>query len=52
MLIYGLERPKIIRDHLDGFRMIRLAFIIRDSQEIDRRHVPPFSEVVQGSGGN
>ena len=47
------ERPVIIRirDHLDGFRMIRLAFYIRDSQEIDRRHVPPISEAIRGSGG-
>ena len=31
--------------------MIRLAFYIRDSQEIDRRHVPPISEAIRGSGG-
>ena len=33
VLRYGLERPVIIRiyDHLDGFRMIRLAFYIRES---------------------
>ena len=33
--------------------MIRLAFYtgIRDSQEIDRRHVPPVSEAIRGSGG-
>ena len=24
---------------------------IRDSQEIDRRHVPPISEDIRGSGG-
>ena len=24
--------------------MIRLAFLIRDSREIERRHVPPFPE--------
>ena len=30
---HGLERPIIVRilDHLDGFRMIRLAFYIRES---------------------
>ena len=33
-----------------GFRMIRLAISIRDSQEIERRHVPPFPEVIRGSG--
>ena len=29
VLVYGLERPVIIRigDDLDGFRMIRLAFL-------------------------
>ena len=33
VLRYGLERPVIIRigDHLDGFRMIRLALYIRES---------------------
>ena len=31
--------------------MIRLAFHIRDSQEIDRRHVPRISEAIRGSGG-
>ena len=32
LLIYGLERPVIIRiwDHLDGFHMIRLAFYLRE----------------------
>ena len=31
--------------------MIRLAFSNRDSQEIERRHnVPPFREVIRGSG--
>ena len=28
------------------FRTIRLAFNVRDSQEIDRRHVPPISEAI------
>ena len=53
VLRYGLERPVIIRigDHLDGFRMIRLAFSIRESSELDRRHVPPISEAIRGSGG-
>ena len=40
-----------IGDNFDGFRMIRLTFYIRDSQEIDRRHVPPISEAIRGSGG-
>ena len=31
--------------------MIRLAFCIRDSQDIDRRHVPPISEAIRGSCG-
>ena len=31
--------------------MIRLAFYIRESQVIDRRHVPPISEAIRGSGG-
>ena len=31
--------------------MIRLALYIRDSQEIDRKHVPPISEAIRGSGG-
>ena len=31
--------------------MIRLALYIRDSQEINRRHVPPISEAIRGSGG-
>ena len=30
--------------------MVGLAFYIRDSQEIDRRHVPPISEAIRGSG--
>ena len=53
MLRYGLERPVIIRirNHIDGFRVIRWAFYIRDSQEIDRRHVAPISEAIRGSGG-
>ena len=53
VLRYGLERHVIIRiwDHLDGFRMIRLAFYIWESYEIDRRHVPPISEAIRGSGG-
>ena len=53
MLRYGLERPAIIRiiDYLDGFRMIRFAFYIRNSREIDRRHVPGISEAIRGSGG-
>ena len=32
--------------------MIRLAFYIRESLGVDRRHVPPISEAVAGSGGN
>ena len=31
--------------------MIRLAFYIRDSQGIDRRHVPRVSEAIRGSSG-
>ena len=31
--------------------MIRLAFCIRESQEIDQRHVPPISEAIRGFGG-
>ena len=31
--------------------MIRLAFYIRDSQEIDRRHVPLISEAIRSAGG-
>ena len=31
--------------------MIKLAFFIGDSQEIDRRHVPLISEATRGSGG-
>ena len=31
--------------------MIRLAFDIRGGQEKDRRHVPPNSEAIRGSGG-
>ena len=31
--------------------MMRLAFYIRESWEIDRRHVPPISKAVRGSGG-
>ena len=31
--------------------MIRVAVYIRGSQEIDRRHVPPISEAIRGSGG-
>ena len=31
--------------------MIRLAFYSRESQEIDRRHEPPVSEAIRGSGG-
>ena len=31
--------------------MIKLALYIRESQEIDRRHVPPISEAIRGSGG-
>ena len=31
--------------------MIRLEFYVRDSQEIDRRHVPQISEAIRGSGG-
>ena len=51
VLRYGLERPVGIRiwDHLDGFRMIRLAFYIWESKEVDRRHVPPISEAIPGS---
>ena len=52
MIRLGLGRPVIIRilDHLDGFRMIRLAFCIRDnSQEIDGRHVSPISEAISGA---
>ena len=30
--------------------MIRLAFNIREDLELDRRHVPPISEVIRGSG--
>ena len=30
----------------------RLAFYIRESSEVDRRHVPPISEAIPGSGGN
>ena len=29
--------------------MKRLAFYIRDSQEIDRRHEPPIPEAIRGS---
>ena len=36
---------------LYGFRMIRLAFYIRDSREIDRGHVSRISEAILGSGG-
>ena len=32
--------------------MIRLAFHIRESYKVDRRHVPPISEAIPGSGGN
>ena len=38
-------------DHLAGFRIMRLALFIQDSQEIERKRVPPFSEVIRGSGG-
>ena len=31
--------------------MIRLAFYIRDSEEIDRGHVPRISGAIRGSGG-
>ena len=31
--------------------MIRLAFYIRDSQEIDWRNEPPIPEAIRGSGG-
>ena len=50
MLRNGLERPVSIRilDHVDGFRIIRLAFYIRESLEVGRRHVPPISEAVPG----
>ena len=42
VLIYAIEKPEIIRgcDILDGFQTKLLAFLIRDSQEIDRRRVP------------
>ena len=36
VLRYGRGRPIIIRIQAIWFRMIRLAFHIRDSQEIDR----------------
>ena len=53
MLRYGLESPEVIRirNHLDGFRMIRFALYIRESWEIDRRNMPPISEAIRGSGG-
>ena len=31
--------------------MIRLAFYIQESRGIDRRHAPPISEAIRGSGG-
>ena len=31
--------------------MIRLAFYIREIQEIDRRHGPRILEAIRGSGG-
>ena len=31
--------------------MMRLAFYVRERKEIDRRHVPPISEAIRGSGG-
>ena len=31
--------------------MIRLAFYIRESHKVDRRHVPRVSEAILGSGG-
>ena len=53
VLRYGLERPIIIRIEIIWmcFRMIRLAFFVRDNQEIDRTHEPPISEAIRGSGG-
>ena len=36
-----------ISDHLNDFRMIRLAVYIWESQELDRRHVPPISESIR-----
>ena len=32
--------------------MITLAVYIRESLEVHRRHVPPISEAILGSGGN
>ena len=52
MLRYGLERPVIIQ--IDVIGMVsydKVGFYIRDSQEIDRRHVPRISEAIRGSGG-
>ena len=37
---------------MNGFRMVRLAFYIRENQEIDRRYVPPIPEAIRGSGGS
>ena len=53
VLGYGLERAVVIRVEIIwmSFRMIRLAFYIRDSQEMGWRHEPPISEAIRGSGG-